>query len=292
MTASDWTWGPGGKEGAPVPPFEFVKEDLGGTNPKVKVRDALGRVWRVKFGSEVHSETFSTRLVTAAGYFLYPTYYVSEGVIAGVHDLKRARPFISADGQFRYAAFKFHDEKTLPYADEYNWTWTDNPFLGSHELNGLKILMMLASNWDAKDATDKEGNTSVFLRKADSAYLYSFTDWGATMGKWGSVSTRTKWDCINYARDTKDFVKREKDGVIEWGYSGKHKEDITRGIRVEDVRWLLPYLSPITDEELSAGLAASGATAEEAACFTRAIRERIQVLERVAHTREVSATRP
>ena len=29
-TASAWTWGPGGQEMAPRPPFAFVKERLGG----------------------------------------------------------------------------------------------------------------------------------------------------------------------------------------------------------------------------------------------------------------------
>src|SRR6266446_1807408 len=63
MTAEDWFWGPGGKERAPIPPFQFIKEGFGGTNPKVEIRDARGMTWTVKFGPEVHSETFGTRMV-------------------------------------------------------------------------------------------------------------------------------------------------------------------------------------------------------------------------------------
>ncbi len=48
MTASDWYWGPGGKEKAPVPPFQFLKEDFSGTSPKVKVLDARGATWTVR----------------------------------------------------------------------------------------------------------------------------------------------------------------------------------------------------------------------------------------------------
>ena len=143
LTPDDWVWGPGGKARAPLPPFRFLKEDLGGTNPKVTVRDARGVTWSVKFGQEVHSETFATRVVYAAGYFVEPVYFVPEGTIEGVQHLKRAKPFITRSGKFRYARFKLHDEKALPYADQYNWTWTDNPFTGTHELNGLKILLML-----------------------------------------------------------------------------------------------------------------------------------------------------
>lgn len=34
------------------------------------------------------------------------------------------------------------------------WTWLDNPFVGTRELQGLKILVLLVSNWDTKDARD------------------------------------------------------------------------------------------------------------------------------------------
>ncbi len=292
MTPADWFWGPGGKERAPVPPFQFIKEDFGGTNPKVKVKDARGAIWTVKFGSEVHSDTFTPRLVHAAGYFAEPTYFVGEGVIQCAHHLQRAKPFITRRGKFRYARFKLHDEKTLPYADEYSWSWKDNPFVGSRELNGLKIVMLLTSNWDGKDASDRGGNTSVFLRKADSAYLYLFTDWGSTMGKWGGYFRRDKWDSYGYANQTKKLVKGEQDWQVGWGFSGKHKQDLTQGVRVDDVRWIVPYLSRFTEEEIHAGLVASGATPAQVERFTRAIRSRIDALEQVAYVRAASSRRP
>jgi hypothetical protein len=66
----------GGTVGAPVhlpkPPFTFVREDPSGTQPKVFVRDAEGATWNVKFGYEVHPESFSWRLVRACGYFVEP----------------------------------------------------------------------------------------------------------------------------------------------------------------------------------------------------------------------------
>src|SRR5207248_9146536 len=42
---SGWTWGPGGREIAPQAPFEFIREKMDGTNPKVEVRDAGERLW-------------------------------------------------------------------------------------------------------------------------------------------------------------------------------------------------------------------------------------------------------
>ena len=44
----------------------------------------------------------------------------------------------------------------------------------------------------------------------------------------------------------------------------------------------MTYLSRVTDEELQAGLRASGATEGQIGAYTRAIRERITQLQRVA----------
>ena len=48
--------------------------------------------------------------------------------------------------------------------DEHSWAWNENPFVESHELNGLKILLMLLSNWDNKDVRDiaRGSNTAIF----------------------------------------------------------------------------------------------------------------------------------
>src|SRR5437016_10475984 len=35
MTHADWVWGEGGEQKAPLPPFQFVRENRGGTNPKI-----------------------------------------------------------------------------------------------------------------------------------------------------------------------------------------------------------------------------------------------------------------
>ena len=63
----DLAAGPGGRDGAPAPPFQFVEEHGTGSFPCVSVRDARGRVWRAKWGHEVHTEAFAARLAWAAG---------------------------------------------------------------------------------------------------------------------------------------------------------------------------------------------------------------------------------
>jgi hypothetical protein len=285
ISISDWIWGPGGEQRAPKPPFQFIDEDFKGTNPKIRVRDAKGDEWVVKFGSENHGDVFAQRLLYSCGYIAEATYFVASGGVTGITELKRARPFISKDGRFVYARFKLRDHKSFVPTEYRTWSWVDNPFLGTHELKGLKILMMLMSNWDAKDAREgPESNLTVLSeRRSPGRSLYVADDWGSSMGKWGGFFERDKWDSAGYEKQTKDFVKIVNAGVIEWGYGGKHAEDIKNGITVDDVRWLLHYLSAITDEELQAGLRASGASEPDVASFTRSIRDRIRQLENVSN---------
>ena len=161
----------------------------------------------------------------------------------------------------------------------------ENPFLGSHELKGLRILAMLASNWDTKDARDGEGsNTAVFQHRGagGSFYWYAVSDWGSTFGSWGGFMKRSRWDAAAYEKQTKEFVKGVASGIIVWGFEGKHGRDVSEGITVEDVRWILPYLSRITRDQMIAGFVASGARPDTAAKFSRALRNRIGQLERMA----------
>jgi hypothetical protein len=277
----DFTNGPGGSRNAPRPPFTFVEEDTGGTNPKIKVTDAAGHNWGVKWGSEIHGEVFSSRLLWATGYFVEPSYYVKSSRVQGVKDAGRAEKYLKSDGSFTDARFELKDKGITKQTDKESWSWDSNPFKGTRELNGLKIMVMLTSNWDPKDQADDQSNTAIYTMRTGEV-LYVISDWGATMGKWGGVFSREKWDCDGYASQTKKFVTGVEGTVVKFGYDGKKQSDIREGIRVSDVKWLLGYLGRITDAQIRDGLAASGATPEEVSCFATSIRERINQLKRAA----------
>jgi hypothetical protein len=68
---------------------------------------------------------------------------------------------------------------------------------------------------------------------------------------------------------------------VRFGYVGRHTDDFKNDITIEDVRWLLQYLGPLSDVQLQHGLKASGATPAEVACFGAQLRERINQLRRV-----------
>ena len=283
----DFAGGPGGGPGPPQPPFRFLAEHTGGSQPCVSLEDTRGRRWRAKWGDEVNSETFAVRFVWACGYFAETTYFVPEGVIEGAHDLRRAANCLDEHCRFTSARFELDDPAVRKHFEEHSWAWNDNPFLGSRELQGLKIVAMLLSNWDTKDRRDvaRGSNTAIFEyrtgRGREARYL--ITDWGGSMGSWGSnIVTRARWDAAAFEKQTPQFVSAVEDGIVKFGYAGQRTEDLGSGVTPDDVRWLCRYLGRITDAQLDTALLVSGATADERRLFLAALRDRISQLQRVA----------
>ena len=285
----DLRYGPGGKEFVPQAPFEFEEEHLAGSQPCVAVHDARGRRWRVKWGHEAKPESFAVRLAAACGYFAEVTHYVAQGHIQGCHDLARARDCVSPDGSFTDARFELEDREVRMLFGEHSWAWNDNPFVGTPQLAGLKIVVMLLSNWDTKDRRDvsRGSNTAIFeykLSRWSREARYLITDWGGAMGKWGTtVVSRGRWDVEGFEAQTPQFVTGvTDDGWVNFGYQGQRTAEIARNIDVDAVRWFHRYASRITHSALRDGLLACGATADEASRFATALRNRIDQLGDVA----------
>lgn len=284
VEARDLTHGPGGPDSVPKPPFRFVEEHGTGTNPCLSVADARGRTWRVKWGPEVNSETFAVRIVWACGYFAEVTHYVPEGTIQNARELQRAASCVDAGGRFTAARFELDDPSVKKLFEEHSWAWNDNPFVGTRELQGLKILSMLLSNWDTKDRRDvaRGSNTAIFEQTVAGGReaRYLITDWGGAMGRWGNAITRGRWEPAAFETQTPEFITAVEDGVVKFGYSGQRTEDIAVGITPQDVAWFVRYVGRVTDRQLNDALTASGATPEERAQFVRALRDRIDQLRR------------
>src|SRR3954469_23741299 len=284
VAALDLANGPGGPAGAPQPPFEFVEEHASGSQPCVSVRDGSGRRWRVKWGNEVRSENFAVRLAWACGYFAETTYFVEDGEIAVAGDLQRARTGVDEQGRFRDARFELDDPNVRKLFEEHSWAWNDNPFVGTRELHGLKILVMMLSNWDTKDRRDvaRGSNTAIFEHRVSRwrrEARYLITDWGGSMGRWGSnVVTRGRWDVEGFEAQTPQFVTGVRDGCVTFGYTGQRTADVAEGIRIEHARWFVRRAGRVTDAQLVDALVASGANIEDADSFTASLLARISQL--------------
>ena len=174
-------YGPGGVEHAPHGPVTFLKEDRKGSNPKFDVEDDSGVKWKVKLGSEARPETVAARLVWAAGYFANEDYYVPVLHTREMpFPLHRGGPLINPDGTAYDTRLKreLKGEKKIGV-----WHWRSDPFAGTREWNGLRVLMALINNWDLKDE-----NNAIYEeeRNQDSDELrriYMVTDLGASFGE-------------------------------------------------------------------------------------------------------------
>ena len=161
--------GPGGAEMRPdLQRVTFLEDEKGGYSTKYRVRDASGREWVAKVGSEAQSETAAVRLVWALGYKSEINYLVPKLTIEGKGTFTNVRL------EARPAGVKRGDE----------WQWKENPFTGTNELQGLKIMMALLNNWDIKD----DNNKILAVKGADAPELHKFTrDMRATFGTTGRL---------------------------------------------------------------------------------------------------------
>lgn len=287
----DLAAGPGGHDSAPAPPFMFLEEHTTGSQPSVSMRDARGRRWRVKWGKEVNAESFAVRLAWACGYFSEVTHFVASGTVEQAANLQRASVCIdAATGRFADARFELDDPAVRKFFEEHSWSWNDNPFVGTRELDGLKIVVMLLSNWDTKDRRDvaRGSNTAIFeVRAASTPWArrearYLITDWGGSMGKWGtSVVSRGRWDPAGFEAQTAEFVTGTAGGVVSFGYAGQRTADIARDITIDHARWFHEIAGRLREAQLVEALAASGASDEEQTRFARALLARIHRLGEV-----------
>jgi hypothetical protein len=268
-------WGVGSETGVPKAPFTFVKEDVTGTNPKVKVVDANGVKWNVKFDEEVHAEVAASRLVWACGYMVEASYFVPSGKIIGVKGLNRAKNFVRADGSFTNAMFENRPETIA--RRNIRWTWDSNPFVGTKEFSGLAILNVLLNNWDAKVDNN---NVLGILGEDNQVYeWYVQSDWGGTFGKMGGVFSHTKWDVNDYSKQA--FISGVSGGKLQLNYSGKMGSSL-KSVPIEHARWFAGIIGQLTDEQIRDAFKAAGATDQEVSGFSARIRHKINELKAAA----------
>lgn len=286
----DLYYGPGSKALAPTPPFRFVKEVKDGSNPKFEVEDARGAKWRVKLGPEAQSETASSRLLWAVGYNAEESYYFDRANIVGLKKLSRGQKYV--DGQsVRGARFEAR-RKDIERGKQ--WGWSKNPFKGTRELNGLKTMMVLLNNWD----TFKKNN-KVLHDKSTGEARYTVTDLGASMGKAaGAGGGRSKNNVQDYQRQR--MVSKVEGDKVKFNYDVKPKKlgllsivyppyflrqrkatNQMNKVPVNDASWIGSQLALLSDNQLRDSFRAAGYDRATTEAYVRALRNRINELNRL-----------
>ena len=290
ISTRDLRYGAGSAELAPVAPFTFLREEPGGSSPKFRVRDGRGVEWTVKVGVEAQAETVSTRLVWAMGYFADEDYYLDRVEVKNLPRLSRGQEFVEAGGFVRGARF----EPKRPEAVRGEiWDWLKNPFVGTREFDGLKVLMVLLANYD----TRLENNRIIYQKNPETGQMearYVVTDIGATLGHVGGLGGMRVKNNLEHFMMTK-FIVGVQNGLVEFDYSttpkgagkfasifspgyGKsqaNKEKAMRRIPVENARWIGQMLSRLSDEQWRDAFRAAGYDNTTMEGFIRTLRERI-----------------
>lgn len=265
-------YGIGSPEGMPKPPLQFDKEDTTGTNPKIKVIDANGIKWNIKFDEEVHAEVAASRLVWACGYMVEESYFMPSGKVNGVTGLGRAKKFVGSDGSFTNGMFEKRPDDVARRA--INWDWTSNPFNGSKELSGLAILNALLNNWDAK--TTNNNVLGMFDDDGKVIDWYLVADWGGAFGKMGGFMSHTKWDLADYQKQA--FLDGVSGGQLKLHYSGKMSSNM-KSVPMEHARWFAGIIGQLTDAQIQDAFKTAGASPAEVEGFSRRIRQKINELK-------------
>ena len=286
MRALDLIGGPGGKEHQPAGKFTFVKEDMNGTSPKFIVVDEQGVRWKAKLGQEVKSETAATRLVWAAGYFTDEDYYLPELHVDHMPKLKRGSEFVSPDGTVTGVRM----ERYLKgQKKDGNWSWFKNPFTGTKELNGLRIMMALINNWDLKEV-----NNAIYQEKGGSP-RYVVSDLGATFGETGNPITRSKSNPDDYYKS--EFIQKVTADHVDFHLSSRpffltaidvpnynkrtHMQEVVKNIPIADAIWLGKLLEPLSDDQIRDFFRAAGYNDKDVEENATVVKQRIRDLNRL-----------
>lgn len=255
-------YGPGGQERAPAGKFKFVKEGKEGATPKFDVVDEQGVTWRAKVGPEARAETAASRLLWAAGYFADEDYYVPELRVEGMQKLSRGQKFVSAEGIVRGAGLERHAAGRKKIG---TWSWSDNPFVGTKELGGLKIMMALMNNWDISE------RQNAIYDQGDVEHQYAVSDVGATFGKTGGILSRSKDNLKDYSQS--EFIRETTPDHVNVA----RFKDIPRA----DAKWLGALLSKLSADQIRDCFRAAGYSPEEIEGYTQAVQARISALNQL-----------
>jgi hypothetical protein len=264
IAARNLLFGPGGAALRPnLRRLTFIKEEKGGYSQKFRVRDASGREWVAKVGKEAQSETAAVRLLWAAGYVTEINYLVP-------------RVNIKGKGVFENVRFEARP-KNVKRLDE--WKWKENPFTGTREFQGLKVMMVLLNNWDIKDA-----NNQIFFvqdARGGNQLQYVISDLGATFGKTGSLPlfwriTRSRNNPEDY-EDAKFIDGVKKDGYVDFHYGGKNRGILDK-ITISEAKWLGNLLARLSDHQIGDAFRAANYEPDEVRTLAESVRERINEL--------------
>lgn len=270
LASRDVFHGPGGEALVPrQTSFTFVAEDTTGYSPGFDVTDNQQIEWSVKTGPEAQSEVATSRILWAIGFHQPPTYYVENWSLTG------ARTGPQQPGRFR---------PDLPGREVVgDWSWYENPFVGSQPFRGLIVANLVLTNWDWKTSNNKIYQLKEPVNGVSRWFVVR--DVGASLGKF-TYPPILKWFRLRgFGQGTRNdvadfeaqgFITRiDRDGGdVTFDYRGIYR-DVIGTVTPIDVRWACERLARLTDAQWRDAFRAAGYTPDHGARYIARIKEKI-----------------
>lgn len=257
----DLFYGAGGSRRAPPPDegFQFLSEKQTGTQPGYDVKDSRGREWSVKTGPEARTEIVVSRVVWAVGYHQPTSYYLPRWMM-----VREGRRSVLEGGRFRAEPT---DRKKVGV-----WSWRKSPFLGTRQLTGLFVLMVMFNNWDLKSA--QNAIYQIGPDDEDAPQRFMVRDLGASLGKTAWPTFGTKDDPDEFEREP--FIVGVEGNRVRFGYQDAWLEpQLHNSVTPDDVRWICELLARLSPKQWKDAFRAGGFRDTEADRYIRRLQEKI-----------------
>jgi hypothetical protein len=257
----DLYYGVGGKALAPDPAARYTVIEIkrSGYSSGYTVKDGTDREWSVKFPPEAPTETTASRILWGIGYHQPPVYYVPSWNAS-----KATSPNPQISARFREKKPDLHglDAKAA-------WSYYQNPFVGTPEMNGLLVLQAMLGNSDLKDAQNALYKLKDPFEGAKQWYVAR--DLGQTFGRTGVVDA-PRGDLGAFEQTP--FITGVVGGKVQFDYRGRHRA-LFQNITPADVRWICTQLSHLTDAQWHDAFRAGGFAMPIADRFIRRMKQKI-----------------
>lgn len=255
----DLFWGVGGQKYAPDPAavYGFKTRDATGFSTKYDVKDPKDVEWSAKIGPEAQTEVVLSRILWGLGYHQQPIYYLPSWTLErdGMKSLEseaRLRPKL----------------KEFERLDEY-WWWQQNPFVGTHELNGLLVVLLMFNSTDLKN----DNNAIYKLQEPidGATRWFAVRDLGASLGETGKMYPRR--NCLE-CFEQHGFITAIDGEKVSFDYVGRHQELISM-IHPADVQWAAQRMQRLTDKQWHDAFRAANYSDSDADRYIRKLKEKI-----------------
>ncbi|HVH26494.1 MAG TPA: hypothetical protein VM818_07040 [Vicinamibacterales bacterium] len=256
----DLLYGPGGRGLVPLETasYELIDVDTKGFSSGYDVRDAQGRKWSVKLGPEAQPEVVVSRLLWAVGYHQPATYYLPRWTLSA-NGKRTTQP----PARFRLEAA---NRKNVG-----EWSWRDNPFVGSRPFQGLVVMMVMVNNWDLKTSQNVIYRVDHDRKPHD---VYVVKDLGASLGKTGWLLPGTRDDLQGFEEE--GFVSGVEGNRVKFDYKGGWREpQVIASVAPADVRWICALLARLSPQQWGDAFRAGGYSASEADRYIKRLRQKV-----------------